>query len=153
MGAKSEGEASGPGGSSPVYRALHNPSMFLARADMPGHPMPWIMWGGPHLAPGTHMGNVKFRPPGVSVVCPEGLDVRISAAVRVAVLLLFSIILAVVMAVVVLTVVVVVIQHCCCSCSQPPTVVCKMEAQSEYVHIALHFLHVQHQLECSIGTY
>ena len=32
--------------------------------------------------------------------------------------------------------------------TQPPTVTCKMEAQSEYIHIAHTFLHVWHRFAC-----
>ena len=40
----------------------------------------------------------------------------------------------------------------CCSQTQPSTVACKMEAQSEYVHIACTFLHVWHQFACSVDA-
>ena len=37
------------------------------------------------------------------------------------------------------------------SVTQPPTLVCKMEAQSEHVHVArMFFLHVPHQFACSV---
>ncbi len=36
--------------------------------------------------------------------------------------------------------------------SQPPTVACKMEAPSEYVHVAYTFLHVWRRLVCSVGA-
>ncbi len=37
--------------------------------------------------------------------------------------------------------------------SQPPTVVCKTEAQSEHAHIAHTFLHISRRLVCSVGAY
>ncbi len=37
--------------------------------------------------------------------------------------------------------------------AQPPTVVCKIEAPLEYVHIAYMFLHVWHQFVRSVGAY
>ncbi len=37
--------------------------------------------------------------------------------------------------------------------SQPPRVVCKMEAQLEYVHVAHTFLHVLRRFVCSVGAY
>ncbi len=36
---------------------------------------------------------------------------------------------------------------------QPPTVVGKMEAQSEYVRVACTFSHVWHRFACSVGAY
>ncbi len=40
-----------------------------------------------------------------------------------------------------------------CLSAQPPTVVSKMEAQLEYVHIAYTFLHIWRRFECSVGDY
>ena len=40
-----------------------------------------------------------------------------------------------------------------CSATQPPTVVRKMEAQLEYIHIACTFLHVWHRFASSIAAY
>ncbi len=36
--------------------------------------------------------------------------------------------------------------------AQPPTVGCRMEAQSEHVHIAYTFLHVWHRFVCSVSA-
>ncbi len=37
--------------------------------------------------------------------------------------------------------------------TQPPKVICRMEAQLEYIHIAYTFLHVWCRFVCSVGAY